>query len=115
MSKRDDVDLIEDVFISMKKILSYVSNMSYENFLEDEKTQDAVIRNIEIIGEAAKLISSEIKTKYKNIPWKMITGTRDRLIHSYFGINVDIIWEIATIDIPKLFKEIEGIKKDSDI
>jgi uncharacterized protein with HEPN domain len=76
--------------------------MEYEDFLQDYKTQDAVIRNIEILGEASKLLSNEAKEKHPNIPWKDIAGTRDRLIHDYFGVNIDIVWDIAKNEIPFL-------------
>ena len=76
--------------------------MEYDDFLQDYKTQDAVVRNIEILGEAAKLLSDEIKRKYPNIPWKDIAGTRDKLIHNYFGVNIDIVWDIAKNEIPFL-------------
>jgi uncharacterized protein with HEPN domain len=102
MSERTDRDLLDDILICLGKIRNYVSGLNYDAFVNDSKTQDAVIRNIEIIGEASKKISLELKEKYPNIPWKMITGTRDRLIHGYFGVNVDIVWEIATIDVPEL-------------
>lgn len=85
MSKRPDADLLEDILISMKKIKSYVADLLYDDFVEDEKTQDAVIRNIEIIGEAVKRLSEDIKEKKQHIPWRKIAGTRDHLIHGYFG------------------------------
>ncbi|MEW6679932.1 MAG: HepT-like ribonuclease domain-containing protein [bacterium] len=66
--------------------------MSYKEFLEDIKTQDAVVRNLEIIGEAAKNISEELKKKYPRIQWKDLAGVRDKLIHHYFGVNFDIVW-----------------------
>ena len=115
MSKRLDIDLLEDILICMGKIQRYVAGVTYEQFKNDSKTQDAIIRNIEIIGEAVKRLSVTIRTKYPNIPWKEIAGTRDRLIHDYFGVNIDIIWEIATMDIPKLKLEIEKIKKEIKI
>ncbi len=112
MSNRSDIDLLEDILICMKKIQSYSNGLSYEEFADDLKTQDAIIRNIEIIGEATKHLSEAIKLRYSHIPWKEIAGTRNRLIHSYFGVNIDIVWEIATIDIPKLRTRIEEIKKE---
>lgn len=80
--------------------------------MNDSKTQDAIIRNVEIIGEESKIISQELKEKYKNIPWKMIAGTRDKLIHGYFGVNIDIVWGIATIDVPVLEQEMKKVKKE---
>ena len=113
MSKRSDIDLLDDIFISLEKIQLYISGLSYDDFASDPKTQDAIIRNIEILGEASKKLSEDIRKKYNEIPWKMIAGTRDRLIHDYFGVNIDIVWEIATIDVPELKEKIAKIKNDS--
>ena len=112
MSKRSDTDLLDDILICMEKIDSYINGLSYEQFSNDSKTQDAIIRNIEIIGEATKHLSNAIKLRYNHIPWKEIAGTRNRLIHGYFGVNIDIIWEIATVDIPKLKDQIKEIKNE---
>ena len=112
MSERSDIDLLDDILICMKKIQDYITDLSYNDFESDSKTQDAIIRNIEVIGEATKKLSEGIKQKYHKIPWKAIAGTRDRLIHGYFGVNIDIIWEIAAMDLPKLKEEIEKIKND---
>ena len=112
MSNRSDMDLFEDILICMGKIQLYLKGLIYDQFSNDSKTQDAIIRNIEIIGEATKHLSDTIKLRYKHIPWKEIAGTRDRLIHGYFGVNIDIVWEIATIDIPKLKAQIEEIKNE---
>jgi len=71
------------------------------------KTQDAIIRNIEILGEAAELLSKKAKEKYPNVPWKDIAGTREKLIHDYFGVNIDVVWSIVRHDIPLLKKETE--------
>ena len=112
MSKRSDIDLLNDILICMEKIQSYLRGLTYDQFSNDSKTQDAIIRNIEIIGEVSRYISDTIKLKYNHIPWKEIAGTRDRLIHGYFGVNIDIVWEIATIDIPQLKMQIEEIKNE---
>ena len=112
MSKRSDEDLIEDLLICLSKIAQYVHGLSYDDFVNDQKTQDAIIRNLEIIGEASKKLSPDIKEKHTNIPWKMIAGTRDRLIHGYFGVNIDVVWDIVTIDLPVLKREINKIKEE---
>jgi uncharacterized protein with HEPN domain len=70
--------------------------------LKDLKTQDAVVRNIEIIGESVKLLSDNIKKSHPHIAWKEIAGTRDELIHDYFGVNIDVVWNIAKEDLPSL-------------
>lgn len=113
MSKRSDSDLLEDILICIEKIQSYTNALGYDEFSQDAKTQDAVLRNIESIGEAVKLLSDEIKMENPNIPWKAIAGTRDRLVHGYFGVNIDIVWDIATIDISEIKTEIERIKNIS--
>ncbi|MBW1961549.1 MAG: DUF86 domain-containing protein [Deltaproteobacteria bacterium] len=101
---------MEDILICLSKIAQYTYGLSYDDFVNDPKTQDAIIRNLEVIGEATKQISTKLKEKYPSIPWKMIAGTRDRLIHGYFGVNIDIVWEVATIDAPALEQEIQKIK-----
>jgi uncharacterized protein with HEPN domain len=83
--------------------------MVYDDFLQDHKTQDAVIRNIEIIGEAVKLLSDNIKKSHPHIAWKEIAGTRDKLIHDYFGVNIDVVWNIAKEDLPSFVDQLETI------
>jgi len=112
MSKRTDADLIEDILICLSKIQQYINGLSYDDFANDHKTQDAIIRNIEIVGEASKRLSTEVKEQYPDIPWKMISGTLDRLIHGYFGVNIDIVWEIATIDVPELEQMMRKIEEE---
>lgn len=109
MSKRGDFELVCDIKEALGRINGYVEDLSYDGFLKDAKTQDAVIRNIEIVGEAAKGISNEFKKSHSLIPWKKLAGVRDRLIHHYFGVNFDIIWNIAKDDLPHLIAEFEKI------
>ncbi|MGC9101445.1 MAG: DUF86 domain-containing protein, partial [Caldisericum sp.] len=92
MSKRNWKLFLVDVLESIEKIENYTSEISFEEFIKDEKTKDAVVRNIEIIGEAVKHIPEEIKEKYNQIPWKKITGMRNRLIHGYFVVDYTIVW-----------------------
>ena len=106
MSKRKDSAVLQDISAAIERILSYTTGINYDDFITDLKTQDAVIRNIEILGEAVKLLSEGTKEQYPNIPWKDIAGTRDKLIHDYFGVNVDVVWSIVKNDIPFLHKEI---------
>ena len=107
MSKRKDIDLIRDITESIERIISYTRNIEYNDFANDFKTQDAVIRNIEIMGEAVRSVSEKIKIENTDIPWKLIAGTRDKLIHDYFGVNIDIVWNIVKKDIPGLLSEIK--------
>lgn len=109
MSERKDIDLIQDIAESIDRITSYTLNMEYDEFTKDKKTQDTVIRNIEIMGEAAKKLSGNLRKENQNVPWKNIAGARDKLIHNYFGVNIDIIWSIAQEEIPSLLPQIKRI------
>lgn len=88
MSKRIDSEFLADIKEAVLRINAYTGNLSYEQFLQDKKTQDAVVRNLEIIGEAAKNISEELKDKLPRIPWKNLAGVKDKLIRHYFGVNL---------------------------
>lgn len=102
MSSRSDADLLTDIREAIDRIQLYIGAGNYTDFLQDTKTQDAVIRNIEILGEAAKNVSDEVRTAYPKIPWRSMAGMRDRLIHDYFGVNLDIVWQVSTIELPKI-------------
>ena len=107
MSKRRDVDFLKDIMEAIKRIKVYSDKIDYDEFLGDIKTQDAVVRNIEIIGEAVKNISPDFKERYENIEWKKIAGMRDKIIHFYFGINWEIVWDVIKNKLPQLEKEIK--------
>ena len=98
-----------DMVESIEKIENYVSNLSYEDFLLDWKTKDAVVRNLEIIGEAANRIPEEIRIKYDDIPWSQVVGLRHRLIHGYFVVDYEIVWHIVTNELPDLKIKIKRI------
>ncbi|HAX49064.1 MAG TPA: DUF86 domain-containing protein [Ignavibacteria bacterium] len=110
MSIRHDRDLLEDIISSIEKIESYCEELNYSEFLNDSKTQDAIIRNKEIIGEAVSRVSIELKDNHPEIPWNNIKGTRNRLIHDYSGVNLDILWNIVKDDLPDLYLKITKIK-----
>ncbi|MEY3590563.1 MAG: hypothetical protein RLZZ466_1083 [Bacteroidota bacterium] len=108
MSKRNPALLINDILDSCNKILQYTSYMSFEEFLKDSKTIDAVIRNFEIIGEAANRLPDEFKEEYPSIDWHKIRGFRNRIVHDYMGIDFGIVWDIRNSYLPSL---IESLKK----
>ena len=110
MSKRRQEDILSDIEQSIKRILFYMENLTIEEFYQDIRTQDAVTRNIEIIGEAAKMVDEETKELDSTIEWSLMAKTRDRLIHHYFGVNYDVIWAICKENLPEILEKIERIK-----
>jgi uncharacterized protein with HEPN domain len=108
---KDDFAYIEHILLCISKIQEYTRNLEQKEFDKNELIQDAVIRNIEIIGEATKKISSDLKSQYKEIPWKEMSGMRDKLIHDYFGVGVDVVWKTVKEDIPYLKLLFQSIDK----
>lgn len=109
MKERAYKFFILDILNSTDKILKYTQDITFEEFLQDEKTIEAVERNFEIIGEAAKFIPDEIKEKFGNIPFNKIISLRNKIIHNYFGIDYELLWNIIKNRLPELKKEIEKI------
>ena len=109
MSKRTDKEFLLDILEAAQRISQYVEGISYEDFLQDTKTQDAVIRNLEVIGEATKNLSTALREEHPYIPWKGMAGVRDRLIHYYFGVNLDIVWTIITDELPEVVEQVKRI------
>lgn len=105
---KDDRVYLWHIRDSIDRILDYTRD-GRDAFLADTKTQDAVIRNLEIIGEAVKNISTELKNVYPDIPWQRIAGMRDRMIHEYFGVNLQIVWERVGQDVPDLKRKVQAI------
>ncbi len=113
MSKRGDIGSLKDINEAIKRITTYTYRIDYKEFWEDIKTQDAVLRNIEIVGEAVKNISADFKLRHENIEWKKIAGMRDRVIHFYFGVNWDVVWDVIRNKLPDLEKEIEVLLENN--
>jgi uncharacterized protein with HEPN domain len=102
MSDREIQLLLEDILESCQKILSYTYGMGFEDFISDDKTIDAVIRNFEIIGEAANQVPDEFKREHPEIEWRRITGLRNRIIHEYFGVNYETVWRVIEENVSEL-------------
>ena len=111
MIKKDDFVFIRHILDSIYAIEEFSKGLSREKLEFDRLRQSAIVREIEVIGEASKNISSDFKDKHTKIPWKKIIGTRDKIIHHYFGVNLDIVWEIMKKDILDLKKELERTNK----
>lgn len=109
MSKRENDLYITDMLESSKKIRKFIRGMTFVEFKKDERTLDAVIRNLEVIGEAAYNLPKEFKKKHSDIPWLDISDMRNKLIHEYFGVDNEILWETASKDLPVLMKKLKDL------
>jgi uncharacterized protein with HEPN domain len=111
MSERNAGLLLNDIVESGEKILHYVQGLSYEQFLDDNKTIDAVVRNFEIIGEAANRLPEEFKENHPEIDWYRIRGFRNRIVHHYFGIDYNIVWQIKETFLPEMLSAIRSVSE----
>ncbi len=102
MSSRSYLDYVEDILRAIEKAQIFTAGMDYQAFASDEKTLYAVIRALEIVGEAAKKIPAEFRAQYDQVPWREMAGIRDKLIHDYFGVNVMVVWKTVQEDLPAL-------------
>jgi uncharacterized protein with HEPN domain len=109
MSKRLPQLLVEDIIESGNKILAYRAGLSFEEFTSDSKTIDAVIRNFEIIGEAAGRLPEEFKEQHPEIDWFRMRGFRNRIVHDYFGIDYNIVWQIKETALPEMLGKLKTI------
>ncbi len=107
MSSRNSRFRLEEINDALDSILEYVENLDYEAWVRDKKTIDAVIRNLEIIGEAATRVPNDIQEQYTDIPWYQMKAMRNILIHEYFGVDKDVLWRTIQDDIPPLKRKIQ--------
>ncbi len=109
MNEKNYIVFLEHILDNVEKVESFSGNVSKDELNNDELRQYAIVRAIEIIGEAVKNLPSSFKNKHSNISWRDIVGTRDKMIHHYFGVDLNIVWGIVKKDIPKLKKEVKDI------
>lgn len=101
-SRRAVLDYLRDILEMMDKVKEFIGDMSFDEFALDAKTNFAVFRALEVVGEAAKQVPSSVRRRHPDVPWRRMAGMRDRPIHGYFGVDVEIVWETATKLIPEL-------------
>lgn len=114
MKNREYGDYIEDILDSITAIKEFVKGMDFGDFRKDRKTVYAVVRGIEIIGEATKHIPVSIRNKYPKIPWKDMAGMRDKVIHEYFGVDLTVLWETAIRHLPEVKPLIQNLLNDME-
>ncbi len=110
MSKRPVRLLLDDICEATEKATRYTAGMSFETFSQDEKTIDAVVRNLEIIGEAANRLGEEFRDAHREVEWHKVVGLRNRIVHEYFGVDLEIVWQILHRDLPLLRTSICDIR-----
>ena len=107
--KRDYLDFLDDIRMASAKAQSFVAGMAFADFIADEKTVYAVLRALEIIGEATKRLPTGIRNLAPAIPWRSMAGSRDKLVHDYFGVDLPNVWHTVTIDLPELDAQLEAL------
>ncbi|MGA2939031.1 MAG: DUF86 domain-containing protein [Syntrophobacteraceae bacterium] len=107
--KRDYRDYLEDILAAIDESAEFTGNISFEVFTQDRKTINAVVRSLEVLGEAARRIPDHLRAEVPDVPWKYMAGMRNKLIHEYFGVDLSIVWTVIKIELPPLRPKIEHL------
>lgn len=106
---RDHLLFLDDIALASERIVRYTIDLSFEDFLADDQARDAVLHNLAVIGEAVKHVPDEVRHRYPLVEWRKIAGLRDIVMHEYFGVDYDIIWDVVRNEVPELQAEIRAI------
>ncbi len=106
---RRDRHYLSDILEAMQRIIAYTENLSYEQFLNERLVQDGVLRNFQLVGEATKKLSSQTRNAYPDLPWHRMAGMRNRIVHEYFSIDEQVVWDVAVRDLPRLVPQLEAM------
>ena len=98
---------LEDMLQACEKVIRYAQGLTQEQFVANEQAFDAVMRNLEIIGEACKHVPPEVRTQHPSVDWRRIAGLRDVVIHEYFGVDIEIVWDVVTREVPALLEQLK--------
>jgi len=107
--KKDPLVFLEHILESIRNVEIFSKNLSKGNFIKSRLKQSAIIRELEIIGEAVANLSNDFRDKYPNVMWKKIVGFRDKMIHNYFGVNLERVWNVIEYELPKLKKDVQEV------
>lgn len=112
MSRRDIRLFLADMLESIAKIERYTEGMDFADFVENELVTDAVVRNLEVIGEAARQIPEEVRGRYPAIPWRRVVGLRNIVVHEYFAVDLEVVWAVVRENLPPLKQALQGMLED---
>ena len=107
--RRDDRSYLLDMLVAARDAMAFAKGLSYDEFATDRRSQLAILKSVEIVGEAASRLSAETKERHPDIPWREIAGMRNRLVHAYFDIDLRLVWETVDSDVPVLVAQLEPL------